>query len=154
MRLLSLVPLLCVTAVYGQHLPQPSRTVYKCEEGGKVNYSDSPCLGAKKVDVEPTRGLNKSTGRELQGQDVRNERFREDVADAIKPLTGMSAKQTDQFGRRMRLSPQARQQCLLLDPQLPAAAAAEAAAKTDAELNRAQKRLLDLRTAYRKLGCD
>ncbi|MEK8086891.1 hypothetical protein WNB94_10760 [Aquabacterium sp. A3] len=39
-------------------LPPPSRTVYKCEVGGKVHYADSPCVGAQKVDVTPTRGMN------------------------------------------------------------------------------------------------
>jgi hypothetical protein len=51
-------------------LPAPSRTAFKCEVAGKVVYSDSPCLGAQKIDVEPTRGLNKSTGRKLIGYDV------------------------------------------------------------------------------------
>jgi len=45
-------------------LPEPTRTVFKCEEAGKVTYSDAPCLGAQKVDVQPTRGLNKSSGTE------------------------------------------------------------------------------------------
>ncbi|MFG6430280.1 DUF4124 domain-containing protein [Roseateles sp. LYH14W] len=155
MKLLSLLTLLlCTTVATAQTLPKASRTVYKCEEGGKVNYSDSPCLGATKVDVEPTRGLNKSSGRELQGQDVRNERLREGMAEAIKPLTGMNAQQVDQFGRRQRLSPEAQRQCRALDRELPMAEAAEDAAKVGAELKAAQKRLLDARTAYRKLGCD
>lgn len=155
MKLLSLLALLlCTTVAIAQTLPQASRTVYKCEEGGKVNYSDSPCLGAKKVAVEPTRGLNKSSGRELQGSDVRNERFREGMAEAIKPLTGMNAQQVDQFGRRQRLSPEAQRQCRGLDQQIPMAEAAEAAAKADAELKAAQKRLFELRAAYRKQSCD
>lgn len=45
-------------------LPAPSRTVYKCSVGGKVAYSDEPCVGAQRVNVEPTRGMNKSTGHE------------------------------------------------------------------------------------------
>lgn len=155
MKLLSLLALLLCNAIaFGQTLPQPTRTVYKCEEGGKVNYSDSPCLGAKKVDVEPTRGLNKSTGRELQGQDVRNERFHESLADMVRPVTGMDAKQLDKFGRRQRLSPEAQRQCRVLDPQLPAAEAAEASARTGPELKTAQRRLFELRATYRKLGCD
>lgn len=151
----SLVVLLVgTTLAAGQGLPPPSRTVYKCEEGGRVHYSDSPCLGAKKLEVEPTRGLNKSSGRELHGQDVRNEHFREGIAEAINPLTGMDAKQVGQFGRRQRLSPEAQTQCRALDRQLPAAEAAEKAAKTDSALVTAQKQLFDLRAAYRKLRCE
>ena len=155
MKLLSLLTLLlCTTVATGQTLPKASRTVYKCEEGGKVNYSDSPCLGAKKLEVEPTRGLNKSSGREVQGRDVNHERFREAFADGIKPVTGLDAKQLDQAGRRQRLTPETQRQCRALDQQLPMAEAAEAAAKVGAELKAAQKRLLDARTSYRKLGCD
>jgi len=146
--------LLCTTAAMGQTLPPANRTVYKCEDGGKVHYSDSPCLGAKKVDVEPTRGLNKSTGQELQGTDVRREHLREGFAEMVKPMTGLNAKQLDQTGRRQKLSPDAQRQCRLLDQQVPAAEATEMSAKTGSELKRAQERLFELRTAYRKLGCD
>lgn len=72
-------------------LPNPWRTVYKCSINGKVVYTDDPCLGAQKVDVEPTRGLNKSTGRELSGADVSRERRRETFAEGVKPITGMTA---------------------------------------------------------------
>lgn len=137
-----------------QGLPPPSRTVYKCEEGGKVRYSDSPCLGATKLEVQPTRGLDSSSGRAQQGQDVRNERIRESVAEAIKPLTGMSAEQVDRFGRRQRLSPEAQRQCRSLDRQLPSAETAETAASGTPQGAKVQQRLLELRTAYRKLGCE
>ena len=43
-------------------LPPTSRTVYKCQEGAKTVYSDEPCLGAQRINVEPTRGLDKSSG--------------------------------------------------------------------------------------------
>ncbi len=44
---------------HGQTLPPASRTVYKCEVNGKAVYSDSPCLGARRVDVTPKRGLDR-----------------------------------------------------------------------------------------------
>lgn len=154
MKLLTFLALLNCSAAVAQTLPPPSRTVYRCEEGGKVHYSDSPCLGAKKVDVEPTRGLNKSSGQELQGPDVRKERFREGMADMIKPVTGMDAKQLDQAGRRQRLSPEAQRQCRLLDQLLPAAESAEKTAKAGSELAVQQKRLFELRATYRKLRCE
>ena len=115
---------LCSVAV-AQTLPPPSRAVYKCGEDGKVVYSDAPCLGARKLEVEPTRGMNKSTGRELQGQDVRNEHLREGFAGMVKPVTGMNARQLDHVGRRQRLNPDAQKQCRALDQQLPTAELAE-----------------------------
>jgi hypothetical protein len=152
--LLPLAALLSATVAMSQGLPPPSRTVYKCEDGGKVHYSDSPCLGARKLEVEPTRGLNKSSGRELQGQDVNRERFREAFANGIKPVTGMDAKQLDQAGRRQRLGSEARRQCRGLGLQIPAAEATEKSAKAGIELQLAQQRLFALRTTYRTLGCE
>ncbi|MBK1714845.1 hypothetical protein CKO43_18960 [Rubrivivax gelatinosus] len=59
---LCLAAALGATAAQAQKLPTPSRDVFRCESNGKVIYSDSPCIGAKKVDVEPTRGLDASSG--------------------------------------------------------------------------------------------
>lgn len=155
MKLLSMFAVaLLGTAAAAQTLPPPSRTVYRCEEHGKVRYSDAPCLGAKLVDVEPTRGLNKSTGRELQGEDVRNERFREAFAEVTKPVTGMDAKQRDQATRRLRLSPEVQRQCRVIDQQLPVAESAERTTKEPSKLIAAQKRLFELRETYRKLRCE
>jgi hypothetical protein len=146
--------LLASAGVLAQSLPPPSRTVYKCEVNGKVSYSDSPCLGASKVDAEPTRGLNQSTGRELVGQDVSRERQREQLAEAARPLTGMDAKRFEQAGRRQRLSPEIQRRCLQWEQQIPATEAVEKTARTSAELAAAQQRLFALRSAYRKAGCD
>jgi|LakMenEpi03Aug12_release.lakeMendotaPanAssembly.Ray.scaffolds.fasta_scaffold936250_1 hypothetical protein len=43
-------------------LDKPTRTDYKCNVDGKVAYSDTPCLGAERIDAEPTRGLDKASG--------------------------------------------------------------------------------------------
>ena len=66
-------------------LPAPSRTVFKCVVAGKTVYSDEPCPAAVRIEVQPTRGLGKSAGT-----DVKNERTRESVASALKPLNGMT----------------------------------------------------------------
>lgn len=154
MKLLPLLALTLCSATVAQTLPPPSRTVYRCEVGGKVSYSDAPCLGAKKLEVEPTRGMNKSTGKALQGRDVRNEHVREGFAEMVRPITGMDARQLDKAGRRQRLSPEAQRQCRVLDQQLPAIEATERAAKSAPEVAAAQQRLLDLRVSYRKLRCE
>lgn len=133
-------------------LPPPSRTVFKCEVSGKVVYSDSPCLGAQKIDVEPTRGLNKSTGRELVGSDIRQEKQREDLAAAIKPITGMDAKQFGTFGRRMKLTSEAQKECRQLDIQIPIAEKEETPPNPEA-LAQSQAALLVLRKRFREIRC-
>lgn len=99
------------TSTWAQGLPSPSRTLFKCVIGGKVSYSDSPCLGAEKIDIEPTRGVSKLSGSERIGNDVRREQHRELIAEAIRPIAGMDAKQMDIFGRRMKLTPDAPREC-------------------------------------------
>ena len=152
-----LLPMALVTAsahALATNLPPPSRTVYKCEVGGKVHYSDSPCVGAQKVDVTPTRGMNKSTGRELTGADVRRELHHEQFSEAVRPLTGMNAQQVDQAGRRMKLSSEAQVACRQLDQALPLAEQAERAAQGSSALKEQQLELFKLRKRYRELGCD
>lgn len=154
-RLLAGLPagLLAGSLACAQTLPPPSRTVYKCENEGKVHYSDSPCLGATKLEVEPTRGLDSSTGRVRQGQDVARERTREQMAEALRPLTGMDARQIDQAGRRQLLPPAAQRLCRQLDAQLTLAEARERKAQSAAELKAAQQQLFELRTAFHKGSC-
>src|SRR5665213_1158417 len=77
-------------AVNAQSLPPTSRTVYKCTDGGRVTYSDAPCLGAKKLEIEPTRGLNQVSGKERVGPDVRQELQHEQLVNAVKPVTGLN----------------------------------------------------------------
>jgi hypothetical protein len=135
-----------------QSLPPPSRTVYKCEVAGKVVYSDSPCLGARTVDVEPTRGANQITGQRLTGQDVQRERNREQLAEAIRPITGMDTKQFDAATRRVKLSQDAQAQCKALDTQIPAAEADEAKS-SGTDRKEVQVRLLRLRQHFRDMRC-
>jgi hypothetical protein len=134
-------------------LRQPSRTVYKCESDGKVTYSDEPCAGAVRVDAEPTRGLNKSSGKERTGTDVVQERRREGIAEALRPATGMDAKQLDTLARRQRLASAAQAECRSLDRALPSAEAAERRASAAATLQVAQRDLLTLRRRHLELGC-
>ncbi|MGJ7499349.1 DUF4124 domain-containing protein [Variovorax sp. ZT5P49] len=32
--------------------------IYKCVQGGKVVYSNEPCLDAKKIEIKQTKGVN------------------------------------------------------------------------------------------------
>jgi hypothetical protein len=133
-------------------LPAPSRTVFKCELAGKIVYSDSPCLGAQKIDVEPTRGLNKSTGRELIGSDVRQEKHRENMAAAIQPITGMNSKQFETYGRRMKLPSEVQKECKHLDIKIPIAEQEEKLSKPDT-LAQSQSVLFGLRKRFREIKC-
>lgn len=135
-----------------QSLPPPAKTVFRCEEGGKIVYSDAPCLGATKINVEPTRGVSKLSGKERIGSAVQNERLQEQLAEAVRPLTGMNPKQLDTFGRRQKLSSAAQRECLRLDEQVMATERDEriATGPTQADI---QARLFGLRKRFRELGC-
>lgn len=135
-----------------QTLPSTSRTVFKCEVAGKTFYSDSPCLGAKTIHVEPTRGLNKSSGREVIGSDVRHEQHREIVAEAILPLTGMNAKQLAIQARRMKLPAQSQRECQRLDAEIPAMERREKNTPP-ASLTEIQVQLFRMRHSFREQGC-
>ena len=50
------IVVLWIGSTSAQKLPPPSNTVYKCQAGGQTVYSDSPCLGAEKLEIEPNDG--------------------------------------------------------------------------------------------------
>ena len=130
-----------------QVLHAPTRSVYKCTLNGKTNYSDAPCLGAERIDIEPSRGVGKTAG-----PDVQRERHREMFAEAVRPLTGMDAKQLDLQGRRMKLPVEAQRECRLLDAQIPTTERDER--RTDGERRDAiKKSLFTLRLRQRDLHC-
>jgi len=153
MKYLSIIIALLVTSPsFAQKLPAPSREVYKCEQSGKVVYSDSPCLGAKRVDVEPTRGLDRSSGTERVGTDVRKERTNEHMAEALSPIFGETAEQRAKRHRRAALLAKAQAECRRLDDQIPLAEETERASKKK-DLPAAQAHLLKLRQQYRESKC-
>lgn len=137
---------------FAQELSPPSRTVYRCDVNGKLVYSDSPCLGAKRIEIEPTRGLNKMSGVEKIGADVRRELQNEQMAEALKPIFGESAGQRAKRHYRATLPPEVQTKCSQLEGKLSATEAAEARA-TKGELQAVQVRLFGLRTQYRDLRC-
>lgn len=74
---------------------EPGRTVYKCVKGQSVTYTDEPCHAAVAVDVTPTRGLNRSSGVERKGPEVRRELQREQLADAQSRLLSLRKRFRD-----------------------------------------------------------
>jgi len=150
--LASLVLAWCALPAAAQQLPPPSRTMYKCMDNNVVSYSDKPCPGAERLVVVPTRGVNKLSGKERIGRDVREEHARELFAEAIKPLTGMTPAQFEVHRRRHRLDWAAQRECRQLDPALLHTEALEAAADK-AGKPAVQRNLFVLRTRYVALGC-
>lgn len=138
--------------VAAQGLPPASRTVFRCEVNGRVHYSDAPCLGAKKIEVEPTRGLDRSAGARKVGPDVQRERRHEEFAQAFQPVTGMNAKQLDLASRRMKLSPEAQRACRQLDLDIARLEAAEPLAAPE-QVPGLQGDLYARRSSFRQLRC-
>lgn len=138
--------------IAAQNLPAPSRTVYKCEVNGKISYSDEPCVGAQKIDVEPTRGVNQLSGKGRTGKDVRHEHEREMIYEAFRPLTGKDAKEMTVIERRMKLTENERRECAALDRSISTGEAEERTASKQS-LQLVQERLYTQRSRFRQLGC-
>lgn len=135
-----------------QTLHAPSRTLFKCQDHGKITYSDSPCLGAEKLEVEPTRGVNKLSGKERVGADVRRELNQEMFANAVRPLTGLDAQQFAVQVRRYHLPGPAQQECRRLDQDITTNEYEEKRT-APAALRDVQARLFLLRQRFRELRC-
>lgn len=133
-------------------LPPPSRTVYKCTVEGKTVYSDNPCIGAQRMEIEPTRGMNSMTGKPQTGADVRREQQRETFAEAVKPITGKEAKALEKDRHRFQLPHAAKRECARLDGELLYLEQAEREAQPR-DLPQAQQTLFTSRKRYRELGC-
>jgi hypothetical protein len=108
-------------SAFAQTLPPASRMVFKCIVEGKTIYTGAPCLGATKIDVEPTRGVNRLSGRELVGTDVRREHLHEALAEALRPISSMNGKQFEIQGRRMKLPISTQNECRDLERAIPIA---------------------------------
>ena len=128
-------------------LPAPSRTVFKCVVAGKTVYSDEPCPAAIRIDVQPTRGIGKTAGT-----DVQRERMTEATAGALKPLIGMTPQQFEAHRRRVYLSAAAKSECAALDSDLAQLQSRERLELAD---NRpvVQSELLVARKRYREIKC-
>lgn len=153
-RLLTLLTtcLFACGGVQAQKIPEPARAVFKCTVKGKVVYTDDPCPGAERVDIQPTRGLNKSTGKELLGADVKRERHNEAMADAMRPIFNESASQRETRHRRAKLVSAAQAECASLDRLLVHEEASEQRASPP-ERAESQASILRLRKRHRELRC-
>jgi hypothetical protein len=151
---LPFVALMICTGVAAQaiKLPPTSRTVFKCTVKERVVYSDEPCIGAQRIDVEPTRGMSKSSGQDVVGTDVRREKQREEFARAVQPLTGLSKPQFDAEQRRAGLPANLKAECKKLDNDI---AVGEIQEKSEANSTTSgtQANLLSMRRHHKEIGC-
>lgn len=144
---------LILGAVQAQTLHAPSNTVFRCEDKGKVHYSDAPCLGAKRVEVEPTRGLDRMTGATRRSSQRNAELRSEAIREALRPLTGsLTAAQWERRKKRSQLPAEAQIECSALDRDLVKLETREAKARPD-QLTAVQRRLHETRLRFRKLRC-
>ncbi len=140
-------PLLLVSSLCAAAPP----TVYRCETGGKINYAEAPCVGGKVVDVTPTQGADRMTGRSRKGSDVQREEYRTLLDDATRPLHGLSHGEMDVIRRRQKLSREDQAQCESLDRQVTALeiqaakVAGGAKGQADVELYQARRRAFNLK---------
>lgn len=140
-----LLGLLC----FGLHA-YAQKPVYRCETAGKVSYSDEPCVGAREIDATPTQGMDKMTGTSRKGSDVWRHEHDGVMAEALKPLTGMTADQYRVHKHRFKLSPQDKAGCARLDASLPelkqraVTALSGEKAMAEVELYKARKQFNDL----------
>ncbi|WP_051236448.1 DUF4124 domain-containing protein [Ottowia thiooxydans] len=128
--------------------------VYRCEVNGKASYSDEPCLGAKRVDVTPTRGLDKLSGKSQKSQEVRREELNKDMAAVERPLLRQTPEERATWRRRARnhLTPEEMAECYVRDPRIEGLEKQEKTAK-GVELQQVQQQLLKERQRQRKLKC-
>lgn len=129
-----------------------AQQVYRCESGGHVSYSHEPCLGAQAIDTTPTQGLDKWTGKTQQHRDIRNENFQRGLAQAIRPITGLSPEEFKVSAQRQKLSASDQLHCKLLDQRLPSLTRSAAQA-SPARKSQAEAALYEARQQFRDLRC-
>jgi hypothetical protein len=86
------------------------------------------------------------------GANVRREQQREALAEAIRPLTGMDAKQFETHSNRINLLACTQQKCQSLDRDIPVGEYAEKHAVRPA-LAEVQMHLFVMRQRFRELRC-
>ena len=122
-------------------------TVYKCERGRSVTYSEKAC-GGRIINTDDAPISAKRNPKEV---DVRRVEENQAMAQAMTPKAGESAGQFETRRRRGRLMPTDRAECERLDKRMPVEEAsmnnpnAEEVAKAETALGKSRKRLGELR---------
>lgn len=117
-------------------------TVYRCESGGTVTYSEKACTSGRIVNTT-----------EAPVPARRNPKLDENqaLAQAMSPRPGESTEQFETRRRRARLMPEDRDECARLDMRMPVEAASlnnpdpEEASKAQESLAGSRKRFAELK---------
>ena len=91
-------------------------------------------------------------GKERVGAEVAREKRRDELANAVKPITGLTPQQFETQGRRMKLAAEAQRDCRALDLQI-ARAESDEQRGADLAIDSIRRRLYALRRRYRDIGC-
>ncbi|MEW7848675.1 hypothetical protein AB2N08_08245 [Massilia aurea] len=134
-------------------LPAPSRTIYKCNVAGKIAYTDVPCLGAKRLDVVPARGVDKLSGTSRLGADVAREYHHENMARIFRPITGMNEQQYATATRRYALDASAQRACRALESAIVDNERSEQESSAGAPMESLRRDTFSLRQRYHELRC-
>ena len=131
--------------------------VYRCTSNGKTEYTEEPCLDAKKVDVTPTKGLETHKGANSKNIPYLKERTadmqREGIGKVLQQIDGQTWEQRETAQRRGTLNPAARQECKTLDSEIPRLEELEAAATPTTNRQKLAQELFAARKRYRELKC-
>jgi hypothetical protein len=156
-RTLLVVILAAVSAcALAQPVSPASRSAYKCKIDGKTVYSDEPCLGAQKIDVEPSKSnaatRSTSTGSSARRQQPRPEPQAEASAEGEHPTADIETKPAQVLSGRARLSSASQRECRDLESSMTALEREEKEA-SKSELPRVQSQLFTKRKRFADLGC-
>jgi hypothetical protein len=116
-------------------------TVYKCESGGAVTYSEKDCRG-RVINTDDAPVPAKADPKLEEGQAM---------AQAMTPQAGESAAQFETRRRRATLMPTDREECERLDKRMPVEQGSltnpdpEEASKAQEALGKSRKRFGELR---------
>src|SRR6218665_1642293 len=134
-----------------------SNTVYRCEQGGKVIYTDEPCMNAKEVDVTPTEGMNKWSGKERVAPALQNrqatELRRKELGKALRPLTGQDDEKWQESLKHESRPAETRNECRRLDNLIPALKESAAGAARSGDKQNAETALYNARNRFKDLKC-
>lgn len=90
-------------------------TVYRCESGGTVTYSEKTCAGR----IVNTADAPVPARPNPDEVDARRAGENQATAQAMQPRAGESAAQFETRRRRARLMPEDRDECERLDARMP-----------------------------------
>lgn len=136
--------LLCISAA----APASAQTtVYRCESGGTVTYSEKACSG-RVVNTDDAPVPARPNPNEV---DARRAGENQVMAQTMQPRPGESAEQFETRRRRARLMPEDRNECARLDTRMAVEEASmnnpdpEALSNAKEALGKSRKRFGELR---------